>query len=237
MSENASQKVDLDGLEVSADWELNNPTATAAAVESIDWTFEVEGLAPISQTDTPNASAAAGQSTQGAITASIALTPDESTPGATPRVLRFHLRATFKVRTVTGLEEYESAWHGELLAPKKLEVAAFAGAARYGGSSYEMTVNVDLTNPNSFPMRVGEFSYLLFVDEVSLGGGNLFSDREIAPGATMQFDVGRVLDKTKYGAVLTQLRGRQKIPFRIDTNVLIAAQLYTRPVFGTMDFE
>jgi len=32
MSENASQKVDLGGLEVSADWELNNPTTTAAAI-------------------------------------------------------------------------------------------------------------------------------------------------------------------------------------------------------------
>ena len=237
MSEQATQAVDLGSLQVRADWELQNPTAVPASVESIDWRFEVDGMETLTQTDSPSGSAAPGQSIEGAIIARTNLTPDESSPGATPRVLHFHLYATFKVRTPTGLDEYESAWHGELLAPRELEVAAFAGAARYGGTSYEMNVNLDLTNPNAFPMQVGEFSYSLFIDEVDLGGGNLFTDREIAPGATMQFDVGRVLDKTKYGNVISQLRGRQKIPFRIETSVLVAGESYKRPIFGTIDFD
>ena len=237
MAEQATQKVTLDSLEVRADWELQNPTPTPAAVEAIDWRFEVDGMDTVTRTETPNANTAPGQSSEGAIVAKMVLVPDKSSAGATPRVIRFHLYATFKIRTATGLDEYESAWHGELLAPRQLEVAAFAGAARYEGSSYEMNVNLDLTNPNAFPMSVGEFSYSLFIDEVDLGGGQLFTERSLAPGATMQFDVGRVLDKTKNADVIKRLQGRQQIPFRIETKVLVAGESYNRPVFGTMDFD
>lgn len=233
--ENSAHEVSLAGLETSYGWELENPTAQNATVRSIRWNFKMGDI--LREGEVANAGTAQPTSNvSGKLSVKIPLVPAENN-GGTPVVLRYHLKATFVVESMAGAEEMELSWHGELLAPRQPSVTAMAGAARFDTGTWEITVNIDLTNPNSFPMAVDNFSYRLFLDDVDLGDGNLLTERSLDTGATMQFDVARILQKKTHRAVLSQIGGRSKIPFRLDTQLTIAGKELSLPVHGNLEFD
>ena len=181
-------------------------------------------------------SVAAGGSTTGELKVNAPLNPQENT-GGTPVVLKYRMKATYVIESSAGSEEMELSWVGELLAPRQPGVTAMAGAGRYSSGTLELSVNIDLTNPNSFPMNIEDFSYQLFLDDNELEGGNLLQNRKIAGGATMQFDVGRNLKTATHKKILDQMRGRPKIPFRLDAALIIQGETLTIPVYGNLEFN
>ena len=86
-------------------------------------------------------------------------------------------------------------------------------------------------------MNIEDFSYQLFLDDNELEGGNLLQNRKIAGGATMQFDVGRNLKTATHKKILDQMRGRPKIPFRLDAALTIQGEKLTIPVYGNLEFN
>ena len=233
--ETPTQNVSLTKLATSYGWELQNPTQAGATVRSIRWNFKMGDHVQDGEL-TDVATTVAGGKTTGKLEVTAPLTPQENT-GGTPIVLKYRMKATYVIESSAGSEEMELSWVGELLAPRQPGVTAMAGAGRYSSGSWELSVNIDLTNPNSFPMNIEDFSYQLFLDEHELEGGNLITDRKIAGGATMQFDVGRNLKKSTHKEVLDQMRGRPKIPFRLDAALTIQGEKLTIPVYGNLEFN
>jgi len=233
--EKPTQEVSLNELATSYGWELQNPTSKGATVRSIRWKFKMGD--EIQEGEINDAGlAAAGGATTGALKIKSVMIPN-AVSGGTPIVLRYRMQATFIVESAAGSEEMELSWLGELLAPQQPAVTAMAGAARYDTGTWEITINIDLTNHNSFDMEIDDFSYQLFLDDVDLEGGNLVTKRHIEAGATMQFDVGRILKKKTHKAVLAQIRNRPKIPFRLDASLTVDGEQITLPVYGNLEFD
>ncbi|MBT6179836.1 MAG: hypothetical protein HOI23_21525 [Deltaproteobacteria bacterium] len=233
--EKPTQQVTLTELATSYGWELQNPTAVGASVSAIRWKFKMgEHIQEGEITDA--GTTAAGGTATGKLEVSAPMTPEPST-GGTPTVLRYRMQATFVIESAAGSEEMNLNWVGELLAPRQPGVTAMAGAGRYSSGTWELTVNIDLTNPNSFEMNIEDFSYQLFLDETELEGGQLVTNRKIGSGATMQFDVGRILKRATHKAVLDQIQGRPKVPFRLNAALTVQGEKLSIPVYGNLEFN
>ena len=233
--EKPTQQVSLTQLDTSYGWELQNPTTAGASVSAIRWKFKMGDH--IQEGEIKDAgNTAPGGTVTGKLEVAAPMAPAEST-GGTPVVLRYRMQATFVIDSAAGSEEMNLSWVGELLAPRQPSVTAMAGAGRYSSGTWELTVNIDLTNPNSFGMNIEDFSYQLFLDETELEGGQLLTNREIGAGATMQFDVGRILKRATHKAILDQIQGRPKVPFQLKASVTIQGEKLTIPVYGNLEFN
>ena len=233
--ERPTQDVSLTKVATSYGWELQNPTAAGATVKSIQWDFKM-GEHTQQGEITDAGTIAAGGTTTGKLEVTAPLAPQENS-GGTPTVVKYRMKANYVIESAAGSEEMSLSWVGEFLAPRQPGVSAMAGAGRYSSGTWELSVNIDLTNPNSFAMNIEDFSYQLFLDDNELEGGNLLTDRKIAGGATMQFDVGRNLKKATHKDILDQMRGRPKIPFRLDALLTIQGEKLTIPVYGNLEFN
>lgn len=233
--EKPTQQVSLSQLDTSYGWELQNPTAAGATVRAIRWNFKMGEHTQEGEINDAGTTGAGGTST-GKLEVTAPMAPAEST-GGTPTVLRYRMQATFVIESAAGSEEMNLSWVGELLAPRQPGVTAMASAGRYSTGTWELTVNIDLTNPNSFGMKIEDFSYQLFLDETELEGGQLITNQTIGAGATMQFDVGRILKRATHKAVLDQIHGRPKVPFRLNADVTVHGEKITIPVYGNLEFN
>lgn len=233
--EKPTQQVSLSQLDTSYGWELQNPTAAGATVRAIRWKFKMGEHIQEGEINDAGSTVAGGTAT-GKLEVAAPMAAAESN-GGTPTVLRYRMQATFVIESAAGSEEMNLNWVGELLAPRQPGVTAMAGAGRYSSGTWELTVNIDLTNPNSFGMKIEDFSYQLFLDEAELEGGQLVTNKTIGAGATMQFDVGRILKRATHKAILDQIQGRPKVPFRLNADLTIEGEKITIPVYGNLEFN
>lgn len=223
--------------DLSFPFELHNPTAAPARVDSVIWTLELLGEAPQQGRAEPNVQAVAGASQKGgfAITATTGTTPEDFTRRAAESALPFTLHAVFAVSTAAASDSYEAEWRGELFPPKRPEVSLTPHAARYGEMA-DLGFTLTIFNPNPFLVQLDGIDYAIVVDGTEILRGTLAEGQRLAAGTELQFELTRQLGRRDYQELGKRLQTGVRFPYRLDGTLRVAGLSLPVGIDGEIQF-
>lgn len=239
VTEVLSEEPRLNHLAVNIPWELTNPSRTNATINSLRWTFSVDGHNPVQGTE--EIGVAVGTNASDSFNTSVEIPLEDSlsvlTTETESTIWKYNLLGTFQIQTENGLEEIESQWYGEFFAPQAPTVSVYASGARYSYGAYQLNFYINVHNPNSFPVKLNEVDYSLTVDKTQIHQGQLGPNKKLAPGSGMEFEISRKIGKTDFMELAKRLQGRNTIPYLFSSTIQTGNLTFAKPVAGELNFE
>ena len=230
---------ELQGLKVELPWELQNPTAAAATVEAIAWTFQVgdqqpvKGVEPIGLRSEPKTSDAYTTGFEIPLATNLESLHSENHN----QLWKYRLTAVFQIKSHLGIEEIEAEWNGELFPPQPPKVSVYAEGARYSSGVYELNFFVTIENPNSFELNLDGINYKLNVDGTEINTGTLGSKRSMQPGVGLEFELSKTVGAQEFKDLAKRLRGRTSIPYLFNSDVIVAGSSFPNRIEAEINFD
>lgn len=226
--------VRMDTAELSFPYELTNNSQTDATLTKVEYTVTITGEPPHTQTLTPSAVVAAGQSLASTLTVSVPLaTSDEAfLARESGETSRFSQTATFTFADGT---EYQAEWSGELFLPRRAKVSATAQAVRYE-NNFELHFAMGIKNPNAFVLPVDGLSYVISIDGVEVQRGVVAERQKLQPSSELVFDITRAVGREDLIDLAKKLLPQKSISYQVEATLSAAGQTQSTPLTGTIDF-
>ena len=148
-------------------------------------------------------------------------------------VRRFTVNAVFSLETNGQTTTYSTAGYGEYLQPVRPRITATASAARFEGKSYELTITINLENPNPFPLQMGSLDYKLVLGDAELQTGKLYENLKVSPGSIEKFDLNESISAASHAELLRTLSGQNSVPYLVQAIINIGSSSYPADINGT----
>ena len=125
--------------------------------------------------------------------------------------------------------------HSVSCGPMQWRVSA--GGARYDARAYELNFDINIENPNSFSLKLSDFSYKLFIEGTEVSQGVLVRNRSLGPATVLQFQIDKMVNKANFNELLQKILVQKNIAYRFEGNLQLQDRAITLPIAGEVNFD